>query len=104
MAGIIKGSIDLTKIPKDKIIQGKKGKYIPESITVNDEEDQFGNFGPIIVDQTKEEREAKAAKTYLGNVRVVWSNGTFPSPPAFQGGQPKAQPKASAAKEDDLPF
>ena len=104
MAGIIKGSIDLTKIPKDKIIQGKKGKYIPVSITVNDEEDQFGNFGHIIVDQTKEEREAKAAKTYLGNVRVVWSNGTFPSPPAFQGGQPKAQPKASAAKEDDLPF
>jgi len=104
MAGIIKGSIDLTKIPKDKIIQGKKGKYIPVSITVNDEEDQFGNFGPIIVDQTKEEREAKAAKTYLGNVRVVWSNGTFPSPPAFQGGQPKAQPKASAAKEDDLQF
>jgi len=106
MAGIIKGSIDLTKIPKDKIIQGKKGKYIPVSITVNDEEDQFGNFGPIIVDQTKEEREAKAAKTYLGNVRVVWSNGTFPSPPAFQGGQAKAQPKAepAAAKEDDLPF
>ena len=106
MAGIIKGSIDLTKIPKDKIIQGKKGKYIPVSITVNDEEDQFGNFGPIIVDQTKEEREAKAAKTYLGNVRVVWSNGTFPSPPAFQGGQAKAQPKSepAAAKEDDLPF
>ncbi len=46
MAGIIKGSINLSNIPKDKIIQGKKGKYIPISITVNDEEDQFGNFGP----------------------------------------------------------
>ena len=53
MAGIIKGSINLNMIPKDKIIQGKKGKYIPVSITVNDEEDQFGNFGPIIVNQTK---------------------------------------------------
>ena len=106
MAGIVKGSINLNMIPKDKIIQGKKGKYIPVSITVNDEEDQFGNFGPIIVDQTKEEREAKAPKTYLGNVRVVWSNGTFPSPPPFQGTQPKAQPKAkaAAAKDDDLPF
>ena len=66
MAGIVKGSINLNMIPKDKIIQGKEGKYIPVSITVNDEEDQFGNFGPIIVDQTKEEREAKAPKTYLG--------------------------------------
>ena len=103
MAGIVKGSINLNMIPKDKIIQGKKGKYIPVSITVNDEEDQFGNFGPIIVDQTKEEREAKAPKTYLGNVRVVWSNGTFPSPGSFDG-KPKAKPVAAAAKEDDLPF
>ena len=102
MAGIVKGSIDLTKIPKDRIIVGKKGKYINVAITVNDEEDQFGNFGPIIVDQTKEEREAKTPKTYLGNVRVVWSNGTFPSPTPFEGGQPKAQP--AAAKDEDLPF
>ena len=27
MASIINFSIDLTKIPKDKIIDGKKGKY-----------------------------------------------------------------------------
>ena len=53
MAGIVKGSTDLTKVPKDRIIVGKKGKYINVAITVNDEEDQFGNFGPIIVDQTK---------------------------------------------------
>ena len=106
MAGIVKGSINLSMIPKDKIIVGKKGKYIPVSITVNDEEDQFGNFGPIIVDQSKEEREAKVPKTYLGNVRVVWSNGTFPAPTPFQGGAPKAQPKAqpAVAKDEDLPF
>ena len=70
MAGIIKGSINLSEIPKDKIIEGKKGKYLPISITINDEVDQFGNFGPIIVDQSKEERDAKVAKKYLGNVRV----------------------------------
>ena len=29
MAGIIKGSINLAQIPKDKIIPGKKGKYLP---------------------------------------------------------------------------
>ena len=37
MASIIATSIDLTKIPKDKIIEGKKGKYLPITITVNDE-------------------------------------------------------------------
>ncbi len=103
MAGIIKGSINLMAVPKDKIINGKKGKYIPVTITVNDEQDQFGNFGPIIVDQTKEEREAKAEKTYLGNVRVVWSNGTFPE--AVKPGAPAPALKAAAVEvKDDLPF
>ena len=101
MAGIIKGSINLMAVPKDKIINGKKGKYIPVSIPVNDEEDKFGNFGPIIVDQTKEEREAKVAKTYLGNVRVVWSNGTFPAPAKYEA--PKKETPAPA-DEGDLPF
>ena len=35
MAGIIKTSINLTAIPKDRIIEGKKGKYIPITITIN---------------------------------------------------------------------
>ena len=74
-----------------------------KSITINDEVDQFGNFGPIIVDQSKEERDAKVAKKYLGNVRVVWSNGTFPEAP--KQGAPAPALKAAAVKvEDDLPF
>ena len=75
MASIIKASINLNEIPKDKIYVGKKGKYLPITITLNDELDQFGNQGPVVVEQTKEERDAKAPKTYLGNVKVVWSNG-----------------------------
>ena len=75
MASIIKTSINLNEIPKDKIITGKKGKYLPITITLNDEVDQFGNNGPVVVAQSKEEREAKAAKVYLGNVQVVWTNG-----------------------------
>ena len=37
MASIIKASINLNDIPKDKIIIGKKGKYLPITITINDE-------------------------------------------------------------------
>ena len=106
MAGIIKTSINLNMIPKDKIIVGKKGKYLPIAITVNDEVDQFGNHGPVVVDQTKEEREAKAAKVYLGNSKVVWSNGTFPQPVKLDQPVTAAapQPKAAPQVEDDLPF
>ena len=105
MASIIATSIDLTKIPKDKIIEGKKGKYLPITITINDETDQFGNQGPVVVQQTKEERDAKTEKTYLGNVKVVWTNGdnVAVAPRTYQ---PVAQaaPAAAAALVDDLPF
>ena len=103
MASIIKASIDLNKIPKEKIFVGKKGKYLPITITINDELDQFGNQGPVVVEQTKEEREAKVAKTYLGNVKVVWSNGTNVEP-APRDGAPAPQAAPTAQPEADLPF
>ena len=105
MALILAASINLNEIPKDKIIVGKKGKYLPISITLNDELDQFGNQGPVVVQQTKEERDAKVEKTYLGNVKVVWTNGDNVAVAPRQD-QPVAQaaPAAAAAPADDLPF
>lgn len=104
MASIIKTSINLNNIPKDKIFVGKKGKYLPITITLNDELDQFGNQGPVVVEQTKEERDAKAPKTYLGNVKVVWTNGN--NVESAKEYNPQATPAVSApaAAEEDLPF
>lgn len=108
MASIIKTSINLNDIPKDKIIAGKKGKYLPITITINDEPDQFGNQGPVMVEQSKEERDAKIAKVYLGNVKVVWTNGTnVAAAPRQDSGAPVDRRMAAAAApapEDDLPF
>jgi hypothetical protein len=106
MAGIITGSINLSNIPKDKIIKGDKGKYLPISISINDELDQFGNQGPIVVSQSKEEREAKSAKTYLGNIKVVWGNGVMPDPAPRDNQQQAPQAKASMpmVESSDLPF
>ena len=102
MASIIATSIDLTKIPKDKIYEGKKGKYLPITITINDEVDQFGNQGPVIVQQSKEEREAKSEKVYLGNAKVVWTNGDNVDVAPREGAAPP--PPAQAQPVDDLPF
>jgi hypothetical protein len=106
MALILAASINLNEIPKDKIIIGKKGKYLPISITLNDELDQFGNQGPIVVSQSKEEREAKSAKTYLGNIKVVWGNGVMPDPAPRNNQQQAPQAKASMpmVESSDLPF
>jgi len=103
MASIIKTSINLNNIPKEKIFIGKKGKYLPITITLNDELDQFGNQGPVVVEQTKEEREAKVAKTYLGNVKVVWTNGTNVDTPP-RDGAPATKAAPAAQPEADLPF
>ena len=106
MASIIKTSINLNSIPKDKIFVGKKGKYLPITITLNNDLDQFGNQGPVVVEQTKEEREAKSAKTYLGNVKVVWTDGNNVDKAPYDSNQPTvpASTTAAAAAEEDLPF
>ena len=111
MASIIKASINLSEIPKDKIYVGKKGKYLPITITLNDDVDQFGNQGPVVVEQTKEERESKQAKTYLGNVKVVWTNRfSFYIPLVYKvataprDNQPQAASPAPAVAKEDLPF
>ena len=105
MASIIKTSINLNAIDKSKIIEGKKGKYLPVTITLNDEVDQFGNQGPVIISQTKEEREGKVDKVYLGNVQVVWTNGeNVPAAPRDGGPAPAKPAVAPVAADDDLPF
>ena len=101
MAGIIKASINLNAIDKSKIIEGKKGKYLPITITINDEPDQFGNNGPVTVQQTKDERDAKQDKVYLGNVKVVWTNGDNVDV-APRDNAPAAPQQVQPV--DDLPF
>ena len=102
MASIIKASINLDMIDKSKIYVGKKGKYLPITITINDEVDNYGNQGPVVIEQTKEEREAKVAKVYLGNVKVVWTNGDNVAA-APREGQPQPAFVAEAG-DPDLPF
>ena len=76
MSAIITASIDLSKVDKSKIFEKDGKKWLSLSINVNDET-KFGNNVGITIPQSKEEREAKAPKTYLGNGKVVWNSGTI---------------------------
>jgi hypothetical protein len=53
----------------------KSTKVKKVNIILLDELGQFGDAGYIQTEQTKEERDAKAPKSFLGNVKVVWTNG-----------------------------
>jgi hypothetical protein len=74
MATIINASIDVTKIPKDSLVKGKKGTYANVTVFINDET-RFGNNASIAMSQSKEQREAGDPKVYLGNGRVVYTEG-----------------------------
>lgn len=76
MSTLINGSIRVDKLPKEKFIKGKDGAvYYNFTISVQNET-RYGNNVAFMDSQTKEERDAKMPKNYLGNGKVVWTDGT----------------------------
>lgn len=74
MATILNASLNVAKIDQTKLIQGKTGQFLNVTITINDEVDKYGNNASIFESQSKEEREAKTLKNYLGNGKVIWTS------------------------------
>ena len=99
MGALINLSLNLDNLDKSKVIKGKKGNYYNLTLSVNNETSQYGDNASLFDTQTKEEREAKAARNYVGNGKVVWTDGTIVS------AEKQDQPQAQAATADvDLPF
>lgn len=74
MAGLINVSLDLSKIDKTKV---KDGKYLNAIVAIGDDTNQYGQNASMYISQSKEEREAKEARTYIGNGKVVWNDGNI---------------------------
>jgi len=98
MGALLNVSLRVDKLPKEKFVQGKDGAvYYNFTVGVNDDSNQFGQNVSLTDSQTKEEREAKKPKTYLGNGNVVWTDGNIKL----------AEKKAEVTNElvdDNLPF
>ena len=100
MSALINFSLNVAKLPKEKFIAGKDGAvYVNLTMSVNDET-RYGNNTGIYVSQTQEEREAKKQKTYLGNGKVVWNNGSILNAEKEVQEAVQEHPK----EEADLPF
>ena len=77
MSAIINYSLRVDKLPREKFVAGKDcAVFVNLTMSVNDET-RFGNNATVYVSQTKEENQEKKPKTYLGNGKVVWNNGTI---------------------------
>jgi len=100
MSALINFSINVAKLPKEKFIAGKDGAvYVNLTMSVNDET-RYGNNAGVFVSQTQEEREAKKQKSYLGNGKVVWNNGSIVNAEKEE----QAESVTKEAETSDLPF
>ena len=97
MSALVSFSIDVTKIDKNKI---KDGKWLNLTLSIDDQTNQWGQNASCYHAQSKEEREAKANRTYLGNGKVVWNDGNIKN--AEQ--QPHSASTTIDNAQDDLPF
>ena len=92
MGKIINIKIDVTKLDKDKFFVGKKGTYANVTVAENmDGESEYGDTHYVFESQSKEERDAKTPKNYLGNGKefVFGGNGAT---------------QTTETVDDDLPF
>lgn len=83
MAGIINARIDLSKIDTAKITEKDGKKWLSISIVINNEADTYDNNVSLSISQSKEERENKVPKNYIGNGKVVWTDGKISKPEKF---------------------
>ena len=101
MADFITASICVSDIPKDAIKVANNGKkYISIVIAESNEVDQYGNTHYIYMSQTKEEREAKAKRTYIGNGKGYQPQRQAP----VSVEDVENMPTANEIDTSDLPF
>ena len=88
---------------KDKIQFNEKG-WANVTVVLNDETNQYGQNISAYMNQTKEQREAKEAKNYVGNGRVVWTEGSVVVADKVEQGVTASEQSTAGRETPDLPF
>ena len=85
MKELIKGSIDVTKVNKEKLYKGKKGTYL-NVVLIPTPNSDYGDW-MIVEEASEEERKAGEKGAILGNAKVLVK-----------------KEEGSQEKKDNLPF
>lgn len=98
MADLINVSLCVSDIPRDKISVAENGKkYISICVSELRQPDQYENTHCVFIRQSKEERERKDARTYVGRGKSVIFRPAEPTPD-------QVSDLPVADNTDDLPF
>lgn len=102
MAAICTIKIDLSKIDKSKIFHAKSGAlYYEFTASINDKTSQYGENISASDSQSKEERDSKADRKFIGGGKVIWVSEDGISVAEKTGETQKPQPQKV---DDSLPF
>lgn len=98
MSELINVSICTSDIPKERIKLADNGKkYMNIVVATRREQDAYGNTHTVYMSQSKEERENKVQRTYIGYGKAVVFS---PTPVSAED----IEQMPSAPDTDDLPF
>lgn len=85
-----------------KTVKAKGDKGLSITISTDDKSNEWGQNVAAYVSQSKEEREAKKNRFYVGNGKVFWTDGKI-----TKGEKPGSSPSSNASYQGDsdtLPF
>jgi len=69
------GKIDVTKIDKARLFQGKNGARYLDVALIETPNNQYGDSHMIVQSVSKEEREAGVKGAILGNIKTLETRG-----------------------------
>ena len=99
--GILRLSLNVSNINKNKLYKGKKGVYLNAAVLLKDEPDEYGNDGMIVQDVSQEERKQGIKGAILGNGK--WA-GQRPGQIANCQAENCPQSNADDDDGDEIPF
>ena len=83
-----------------KTLTAKQAQGVEITISINDEANQYGQNVSAYVSQTKEQRDAKKERYYVGNGKTFWSSEVAKEHQAA----PAPVRVDAEVVNDDLPF
>ena len=96
MKNMIRLSINVSKITKERLYKGAKGTYLSCTVLEKDEPDQYDNTHMIIEDVSKEERAQGVKGVIIGNGKFITKGSGSP--------KPKTSEPTEKDDTDDPPF
>jgi hypothetical protein len=85
-------------------LKAKGEKGISIDFSINNDTNEWGQNISAYVSQTKEQREAKAQRFYVGNGKVFWTDGTINVAVKKDATQVHTAEVIDTTVDDGLPF